>query len=259
LKESMVVLAVALHMERLLLPYCDVVMTRREDRFLSLSGRAQYANVKNANLFVSVHCNAGPPGQGAGFEVWTSPGQMESDVAATHQFNAYADMFPMKPRRQDNTDGDPDKESKFTVLVQTRMAATLFELEFIHTTTGEEWLKQEKNQLMAAEALVDGILAHYGIVQELPEEEPRDKNPEPREEEGPPVAKPVQEPSADAAMMWQRMRAAGPLEAHIGLATEKDLIALRAFLSTQDPQGLIRLGLGMVENEMIERFIQANS
>lgn len=62
-----------------------------------------------------------------------------------------------------------------------------------------------------------------------------------------------------AAMAWQRMVAGGPMEAGVTAASPRELIELRGFLSTQQPHGLISLGLGMVENEMIERFTEANS
>ena len=63
----------------------------------------------------------------------------------------------------------------------------------------------------------------------------------------------------NAAMAWQRMVAGGTLEDAMAQATPKLLIDLRTYLTTQQPHGLISLGLGMVENEIIERFIQAHS
>lgn len=171
-------LDVCLRMRTILKGSCNVVMTRSDDRFITLSGRASFANSLDADLFLSVHCNSGPPGQGSGFEVWTSPGETGSDVFATHLYDAYADRFPMKPRRHDTSDGDPDKESKFTVLVLTQMPAALFELEFIHTATGEAWLADENNRQACAEALAEGVLYHLGISTESPSENPVDDVPD---------------------------------------------------------------------------------
>lgn len=62
-----------------------------------------------------------------------------------------------------------------------------------------------------------------------------------------------------AAAMWQAMRASGKLEVCIALAPSADLLALRAFLRTQNPDALINLGLGLVENEMLDRFEKSNT
>jgi N-acetylmuramoyl-L-alanine amidase len=67
----------------------------------------------------------------------------------------------MKPRRMDMTDGDVDKESKFWVLVGTKMPATLFELEFIHTLEGARFLMHPNNQVRMAEALAAGVARHF--------------------------------------------------------------------------------------------------
>jgi len=48
------------------------VPTRRDDRFIALEDRADVANVLDADLFVSIHCNAFHDEQANGFEIWTS-------------------------------------------------------------------------------------------------------------------------------------------------------------------------------------------
>lgn len=157
LLEKDVALNVAMLLELQLRGECGIIFTRQTDAFVSLSERAAIANRASADAFLSIHCNSGPPNQGEGFEVWTSPGQTASDWFATDLFNPYAEQFPTKAKRMDLSDKDPDKESKFTVLVKTNMAAALFELEFIHTLPGEEWLANEGNQYRMAEALAWGV------------------------------------------------------------------------------------------------------
>ncbi len=77
---------------------------------------------------MSVHANAGG---GRGWEVWTSPGQTESDVIATVVAEEFVKMFRGHNLRKDTTDGDIDKESKFYVLVKTKMPAILTENFFM--------------------------------------------------------------------------------------------------------------------------------
>jgi len=72
IRESQLNLAIGLKMERALLDRgYDVRMTRRTDVFLRLRERTDIANNANADIFVSIHANALPPGrQARGFEIY---------------------------------------------------------------------------------------------------------------------------------------------------------------------------------------------
>lgn len=163
LRESEVNLAVALALASLLEPDFTVVMTRRDDSFMELTRRATLANDARADAFVSIHCNSGTAGSGDGFEVFTAPGETPSDRLATDLFTAFARWFPYKRKRMDLSDGDLDKEEPFTVLTKTHCRAALFEMEFIHTLSGERWLADPANQADCAMALAEGIRKHFGV------------------------------------------------------------------------------------------------
>ncbi|HEY2582176.1 MAG TPA: N-acetylmuramoyl-L-alanine amidase [Mucilaginibacter sp.] len=63
--EKNVALDIAKKVQQLLLKEMDdvnVVMTRSTDKFIELNRRSEIANEKNANLFVSIHCNSSPEG-----------------------------------------------------------------------------------------------------------------------------------------------------------------------------------------------------
>lgn len=77
---------------------------------------------------ISIHSNAGG---GTGFEVFTSPGQDLSDKLAECMVAAFAEEFPDEKIRKDTSDGDSDKEAKFTMLVGHEWPAVLTENFFM--------------------------------------------------------------------------------------------------------------------------------
>jgi N-acetylmuramoyl-L-alanine amidase len=160
LKEKDVVLDVALRMRDLLLAdgRIDVSMSRTSDVFHSLAARAQMANVRGAAL-VSIHANAGG---GTGFEAFTTPGNTgASDKLATAMLKSYAAAFSSRiPGRYDMSDGDPDKEARFTVLTSTQGPAVLFELAFVDRKVDHDLMAQGPVRAEMAYALADGILKH---------------------------------------------------------------------------------------------------
>jgi N-acetylmuramoyl-L-alanine amidase len=72
LNEKDINLAMALKLKATLAQYgVDARMTRPDDRFWKLSERTEYANRCNADLFVSLHCNALPAGRHSkGIEIY---------------------------------------------------------------------------------------------------------------------------------------------------------------------------------------------
>jgi len=49
---------------------CEAIMTRDSDRFLTLEERTAIANTQNADLFISIHCNASKSPRVYGFETY---------------------------------------------------------------------------------------------------------------------------------------------------------------------------------------------
>jgi N-acetylmuramoyl-L-alanine amidase len=109
------------------IPYVNIAPEYMD---VSLEERVRRANSYPADksFYISVHSNAGG---GQGCEIYTTVGQTKSDGIATLFAEAYKKFFPEKPLRVDLSDGDPDKESNFYVLKNTRMPAILTENFFM--------------------------------------------------------------------------------------------------------------------------------
>ena len=72
-KEKAVTLAIALKLGKLIedsLKGVKVVYTRKTDKFIELSERGNIANKNNADLFISIHCNANENKEAAGTETY---------------------------------------------------------------------------------------------------------------------------------------------------------------------------------------------
>jgi N-acetylmuramoyl-L-alanine amidase len=59
----------------------DVKLTRQDDRYLKLGERTEFANNANADVFISLHCNAVPKGRSAsGTELYLMAEQSDADA-----------------------------------------------------------------------------------------------------------------------------------------------------------------------------------
>ena len=122
-----------------------------------LEYRTSLANDWGAELFVSLHCNSAASPSAQGYEVWTSPGDTEGDVLATCIYAQIAMEFPDRTGRADYSDDDPDKESRFYVLLQTEAPACLVEMAFISNDEEASLLADARWQSRQAGAIARGI------------------------------------------------------------------------------------------------------
>lgn len=113
-----------------------------------------YAADKRA-LFLSIHSNAGG---GKGNEVYTSKGQTKSDIMAKPFCEAYQKFLPEMKFRQDQTDGDADKEADFYVLRKTDCPAVLTETGFYDNREEALWLMSPEGKKVVIDLHVHAIL-----------------------------------------------------------------------------------------------------
>ena len=138
-----------------------------------LTRRVRYVNQLCAHrhtercIYVSIHVDAASSGEwknAGGWTAYTSPGRTRSDILATYLYEAaekhlsgYAAKMEdgkkkglygsnQKPFRKDTTDGDPDKEANFYVLVRTKCAAVLTENLFQDNKADVAFLTSEEGK-----------------------------------------------------------------------------------------------------------------
>ena len=128
-----------------------VIMPLREDTSMSLAGRTQFANRNNADLFISVHCNA----------------FRNESIGGTTTYYYGASSLPLAKsiQKQMITQlGLRDigvRQARFFVLFHTEMPAVLIEPVFITNTAEYELLLKPENRDKIAIAVVKGVVAYY--------------------------------------------------------------------------------------------------
>ena len=142
----------------------EVKQTRTEweqEETDDLSYRTALANDWGADIFISLHCNSAANQSAEGYEVWTSPGNTLGDKLATCIYGQIAAEFPDRAGRTDYSDGDPDKESRFYVLVHTDAPACLVEMAFISNDAEAALLANAAWQDRYARAIARGVTDYF--------------------------------------------------------------------------------------------------
>lgn len=143
----------------------DVKQTNLTIDEIGLSSRKDFANSiitepGQIKFLISLHNNAASSSnqwsQARGFEVYTTPGNTLSDAAADVIMGSINRNFPTLKMRADKSDGDLDKEAKFTVLMGNYMAV-LVEWLFMDNKEDLALLKDEVTNTKFLNALVEAI------------------------------------------------------------------------------------------------------
>lgn len=134
--------------------FADVSLTERQRRANALA--------KNTScVLISIHSNAVGDGKtwrndAAGFEVFTSFGQTNSDKYAEIWFNEMKASFPELKARSDRSDGDHDKEARLA-MVGFSFPSFLIEMAFHTNQTEAALLRSASGKKRFADAIVRTI------------------------------------------------------------------------------------------------------
>lgn len=135
-------------------PWIDVPLKERVD----FANRLHRPDQGVECFFYSIHSNASNDGKARGFEIYTSPGDTESDKVSQIIYEATDEEFQGAIRmRPDLSDGDHDKEEKFFVLTRTRCPAALGENLYFDNVADANLLMTDEVQHKFARAAVKGL------------------------------------------------------------------------------------------------------
>ena len=146
----------------------EVKLTRKnweEVETDDLNYRTALANGLGADIFISLHCNSAENENAKGYEIWTSPGDTLGDRLATCVYEEIAETFPDMPGRVDYSDGDPDKEARFYVLLHTEASACLIEMAFISNAEDALLLADVAWQESYARAIARGVNNYFSSLE----------------------------------------------------------------------------------------------
>lgn len=138
----------------------QVIMTRNslkdnvstESVSKSLARRSEIANRNGADLFVSIHCNAGG---GTGTETYYCTGSDSGRVFAKFIQEGMLDAVGLRDRGV--------KNARYAVLRNSNMTAALLETGFIDSAHDAKYLGSDEYQQKFAEGIAKGICDYVGI------------------------------------------------------------------------------------------------
>lgn len=131
--------------------------TRTGDQTLTLSQRAKMANGWGADVFISVHINAG---KGTGFESYVYNGGVSSQTVALQ--NVLHNEILTAMRQFGNITDRGKKRANYAVLRETKMPAVLTENLFIDSNDAK-YLKNEAFLKAVGEAHARGVAKFLGL------------------------------------------------------------------------------------------------
>lgn len=153
LQEKSINLEVALKVASLLEQRgVNVVMTRQDDRFIELEERAEIANRRNANLFVSIHSDSNPDRGRQGFTVYVAR------AASSNAYKVAGDIDQAMSAAGSDSHGI--READYKVLVNTSCPAVLVEIGYLSNSQDASRLRDPTYQNRLAQAIVNGILTY---------------------------------------------------------------------------------------------------
>ena len=173
---------IANHVENLLKGYEGAQVLRVDDktgkRDIPLSERTRKANNWKADIYISIHHDAGANGgSGGGVTAYRYPNSSKMTRAMLQNlYNSIVKHNKLKGNRS-----SPLNEANFAVLRQTNMAAALIENGFMDSRTDVPIILSDAHAKKTAEGIVEFVVNHYRLrprIKETNTNEPTTSNDE---------------------------------------------------------------------------------
>jgi N-acetylmuramoyl-L-alanine amidase len=126
-----------------------VIMTRNNDEFIELEGRAAIANRNRADIFISIHADSCATSSKNGFTVYV---ERSSSSASASLANAINNRMA-----QTGINSNGVRKADYRVLTHTGCPAVLIELGYLSNYWEAKQLKNKDIQKKLAYAITDGI------------------------------------------------------------------------------------------------------
>jgi N-acetylmuramoyl-L-alanine amidase len=154
LKEGDACLAMAKQLERALQESgATVIMPREDDSYVSLEDRYTFANLKRADLFISIHCNA--------MQKHNTMSGTETYYWSPQSLDLARAVHPEAVQAMGGRDGGIRRRA-FAVIHHTTMPSILIEAGYIDNVNDEAKLGDPTFQETFGSAVRDGILRYFG-------------------------------------------------------------------------------------------------
>ena len=131
----------------------DAVLTRKDDKFITLEKRCEIANRKQAQVFVSLHRNSAEGAEGV--EIWISSEATEEDSALAENILSSLDDVGISENRGVKAGYARGDGKNYYVNSHTEMPSCLVELGFINSEKDNNLF--DEKIVDYAQAIADGI------------------------------------------------------------------------------------------------------
>jgi N-acetylmuramoyl-L-alanine amidase len=131
----------------------NVLMTRSTDRFISLDGRAAFADRTHADLFVAIHADSARRASADGMTVYIGRGSSAQSRSAAQHIASALQRAGLEFRGV--------QTAGFRVLVAHSRPAVLIECGFLSNQAEARQLNNEAHRARIAQAIADGVAAYF--------------------------------------------------------------------------------------------------